>query len=55
MGRIEDWMVTEEGLTVTRGFARRVAALRSPAPLCAQQLEERAEAKIMSSGDLDVV
>ena len=36
-------------------FARRVAALRSPTAPCAPQLEELAEAKVMSSGDFGVV
>jgi hypothetical protein len=38
-----------------RVFARRVAALRSPTAPCAPQLGERAQAKVMSSGDFGVV
>src|SRR5215475_10157335 len=36
-------------------FARRIAALRSPAAPCAQQCEERNEAEVMSSGVSSVV
>jgi len=43
------------GYLAPREFARRVAALRSPTAPCAPQLEERTEAKVMSSGDLGVV
>ena len=43
------------GYVAPREFARRVAALRSPTAPCAPQLEERAEAKVMSSGDFGVV
>jgi len=43
------------GYVAPREFARRVAALRSPAAPCALQLEELGEPKVMSSGDLGVV
>ena len=43
------------GYLPPREFARRVAALRSPTAPCAPQLEERADAKVMSSGDFGVV
>jgi len=43
------------GYLAPREFARRVAALRSPTAPCAPQLEELAEAKVISSGDLGVV
>jgi len=43
------------GYLAPREFARRVAALRSPTAPCARQLEELADAKVMSSGDFGVV
>jgi len=43
------------GYLAPREFARRVAALRSPAAPCAPQLEELPGTKVMSSGDLGVV
>jgi hypothetical protein len=46
MGRIEDWMVAEEGLTGT---------LCRPTAPCALQLEERKEEEVMSSGSFGVV
>jgi putative transposase len=43
------------GYLTPRAFARRIAALRSPAAPCERQCEERNEAEVMSSGDFGVV
>jgi hypothetical protein len=54
MGRIEDWMVAEEGL-MAREFSRRIAALWSPTAPCERQVEEQKETEVMNSGELGVV
>jgi len=43
------------GYLTPRGFARRIAALRSPTAPCERQFEEQKEAEVMSSRDLGVV